>query len=693
MTRLPTSRSPAGLEAWITARLELIALVIIGVGFAIRLLLAINSFLNPDEIIHFMTADQSSLAKACEESIGCQHPPLHYVFLYFWRFFGRSDFLLRLPSLLMGTALLWIVFKWLSLIFSPAAGLLGLGMMTFSPEIVLLSTEVRGYVILLLLVFSAFDCLERSLREQTPRMMAFFSVLLVLAILTDYSAVWLALVLGFYVLVRVLRKELSANNRYMWFGGQAAVAVVGLVLFQAQIPAFRQSGAQQFARESWLRASYFHPGADNLLLFLARNTVAVFQFLLSSRVLGIAALLLFVVAVIWLFLTRSSRLALAGKSEPPANQDYALLIALPFVVAAGLALTGLVPYGGTRHSLLPAVFGFVGLSFILAQFMRHRLAPALLATAVLGPIWTFTAHTAPDWYIAPRDQRSSLMWEAMAYVRQVTPANGFVFSDDQSQVLLTRYLCGGKQRAAQLHPRGFIEFDCEGSTGVPPVPRFRLVSPETWTFKVGDTSDVFNRDFGQEFVRFREGYVVKPGDTVCVVSAGWGENLVAKLARQHIRYPGLRTFGNHIAVFLVPVGAELGMEVPARRLAQTQHSLDSLARAMARRLPLQLRTVFWPTYYLTDSTARVTGDLASQVVSYQELYRVLAQGSARLDRYLPGLAFWVFNTPELHIKLTGIMDQGESYQAANCRFTLLATDPNERVGVFAVESDLPRVPE
>ena len=91
-----------------------------------RLFAASGIFLNPDEALHFRLANRLSLALAYEASLTASHPPLFTFLLYFWREMGASELWLRLPSVLAGTVISWIFYKWLSKAAGSLAGLIGL---------------------------------------------------------------------------------------------------------------------------------------------------------------------------------------------------------------------------------------------------------------------------------------------------------------------------------------------------------------------------------------------------------------------------------------------------------------------------------------------------------------------------------------------------------------------------------------
>src|SRR6266550_8267367 len=101
------------LDRWLLRWTDWVALLVVTVGCLLRVRAAAGTFLNPDEALHFSVANQTSLAAAYRASLTLAHPPLLIFLLYFWRAVGTSEFVLRLPSVILGTAFCWIFFKWL----------------------------------------------------------------------------------------------------------------------------------------------------------------------------------------------------------------------------------------------------------------------------------------------------------------------------------------------------------------------------------------------------------------------------------------------------------------------------------------------------------------------------------------------------------------------------------------------------
>src|SRR5438552_15573719 len=94
-------------------RTLLLPLCLVACGIVPRLILAHETFLNPDEALHYLLSDQSSLAMAYEASLTTAHPPLLVLVLHFWRVLGRSELAMRSLALFNGTAICRMQYIWL----------------------------------------------------------------------------------------------------------------------------------------------------------------------------------------------------------------------------------------------------------------------------------------------------------------------------------------------------------------------------------------------------------------------------------------------------------------------------------------------------------------------------------------------------------------------------------------------------
>ena len=197
---LPTNMRSSAVEILPETRTRrrtlLLPLCLVACGVVPRLILARETFLNPDEALHYLLSDQPSLAMAYKASLTTAHPPLLVLVLHYWRLLGTSELALRTLALLTGTAFCWIMFLWLRRVADRATALAGLTLFLFAPSLITLSAEVRQYSLLLFVAASSLYFLERALEENSPRMMLLSSCALYLALLSHYSSLIFALAIG-----------------------------------------------------------------------------------------------------------------------------------------------------------------------------------------------------------------------------------------------------------------------------------------------------------------------------------------------------------------------------------------------------------------------------------------------------------------------------------------------------------------
>ena len=233
-------------------------------AFLLRLWKASGTFLNLDEAMHFLAANKPSLAEAYRSSLNLTHPPLLVLLLNIWSKVGTSELLLRLPSVITGTVFCWIAFKWLTRIFGPVTGWVGLVLVSFLPPFVELSSEIRQYALLLCFLIAGAYLLELALDENSVGHMSAFLVFLYLAMLTHFSAILFAGAVGIYSLWRLCSSEPSRMLLATWVGGQAGAFGLFVFLFRTHIAGLKNSPDAQHMQVA-LANSYFHPGHGHLL--------------------------------------------------------------------------------------------------------------------------------------------------------------------------------------------------------------------------------------------------------------------------------------------------------------------------------------------------------------------------------------------------------------------------------------------
>jgi uncharacterized membrane protein len=365
-----TARSQAGLDQWLDARGDAVALVMVALGLAARILSARGSYLMADDVLHLDIARAPDLLAVYRASLNSPHPPLFMFLLHFWQRVVASPFGLRLLPVAFGTGFLWAAYRWAGSLLGKSSALATLALLAFLPSLVLLSAEVRGYSLLLWLIAAALVSLEKAFSGASEFRIGASAVLTGLALLTHYSAVWFWLAALAYGTVRLAKGGFPSRFARFWAVSQASLCALFAWLFVSHISKLRGSVHEQLAQADWLRQGYFQAGSGSPLRFLWRQTLSLFEFLFSSRAAGILALCLVLFGIA----------GLAVRRRPAA-----ILLALPFLFSAAGGLLALYPYGGTRHCVDLMPFGCAAIASALGRLTDERSWVPLILGAAMVP--------------------------------------------------------------------------------------------------------------------------------------------------------------------------------------------------------------------------------------------------------------------------------------------------------------------
>ncbi len=412
-------------------------LLLILAGLAARLIGAYSKFLNADEAMHYLLAMQPTLADAYHASLGTAHPPLLIIFLHYWGMISHSQFFLRLPSVLAGTAAGWFIYLWLRDAADRATALIAMSLFLFSPALIYISAEVRQYALLLCFMAATLYLLDRAFLTGSPGLMLASAMTLYLALLTHYAAMIFAVSLAVYGLLRIADVRPKPSLVAAWIGTQAGGVAIAVVLWRTHISVIRHRALTQDVAQSYLRGSLFHRGQEDVLLFLARANLRLFHFLFSEGAVSALAMAVFVVGIVLLVRTRDP----GDRGGRPSAKQIGVLLLLPFVINCAAALIGAYPYGGTRHDSYLAIFAMPAIAFAVTRWRPSRRWARPLAIAIALAICNFTVVPAGS-YIRPENQKKELMVQAVAYLRGSAAPGSIVLTDYESGLLLSYYLCG-----------------------------------------------------------------------------------------------------------------------------------------------------------------------------------------------------------------------------------------------------------
>jgi hypothetical protein len=578
------------------------------VGLSVRLYSAHGVFLNPDEALHCVIAAQPDLGAVYDASLTNAHPPLLYLLLHLWMFLGRGELFLRLVSVFAGAAFGVVAAMWAHRELDERVGRMVVVLCAFAPPLVQLSAEVRHYSLMLVLFAASLLGFDAALRRRSTMLLALSSAALYGALLTHYSAVWLAAALGFYGLLRRWDGQLRGRLLATW----VALQVVGACLFgwvaASHVAVLRGSSMEREAVEGWLAGYYFHPESGGILRFMARRTADFFVWLAGGRAAGVVCALLAGLALLLLALQAWSarrsfgaRFVCQGWFESlvrrclpkirwpktglqPAVENVAShtvqrsadkpaavlarlgLLLSPFLLTCGAALGGLYPYGGTRHVAVLALPALTLIGLALAHLAGRR-GTATNVVALAAAAWWLLSPAELRQAIPRVEQNVRLMTDSVAYLREQARPGATVFVDHQSSQLLGYYLADGPEEVAGT-PR-LTPISVSAGSGCPSFQildlsygGLRVLASTTWTLdKAG---------FNAQLRKLVETGVIDARQQVWVFDAGWGDNL-AELLDDTTRFaiaPTLRSFGPRISVWRLPENALVQAGQPGTAQAQ-----------------------------------------------------------------------------------------------------------------------------
>jgi hypothetical protein len=521
-------------ENWIETHSNLSTILIVTAGFLIRLRAASGTFLNPDEALHYLLANQSTWRLAYDASLTNAHPPLLTLVLYIWRGVGTSEFVLRLPSVIAGTVFCWIVFKWLVRILGPATAFAGLILVTFLPPVIALAAEVRQYGLLLFFLAGSAYLLERAFAEDSAAMMLLSAIALYLALLSHYSAILFAAAMGIYSLLRLITRRPSSQVGVAWIAGQAGALGLVVALYLTHISNLKGDYAAGTIN-GWLANSFFRPGHDNPLLFVIARSGGVFQYVFGQLAVGDLAFLAFIAGII-LF----SRENISSARPNASSRQLGVLLALPFAIGAGASMARIYPYGGTRHSAFLIMFAVAGVSYLVSRLVKQRAGRGIALAIVVAAVCTVFGQPHRP-YILRDDQSRTQMVRAMGFIHAQIPQSDLILIDYQTRLLLGYYLCP-QQPVSFAAPLGSMEeFECNG---------YRVVAAAPGLY-------IFNaQNFLPRWNQLLRTAGLKSGQSVWVVQAGWDVDLAQQLQESLTEFRELnpQSFGRNITILRMPSG-------------------------------------------------------------------------------------------------------------------------------------------
>jgi len=209
-------------------------------AFGLRLVHLIRFELWVDEAATWWFARLTAAGRLAEQMALEPTPPIYYGLIgLLMRLFGESDFVMRLPSALIGAATVPAVFLLGRELFGRRVGWIAALLLSVHPSHVFYSREARVYPLLLLETIVLVLVLWRALDRDRWRWWAAFGAVLLLACYSHFYGLFLGATAGLLIVLH------SRSTRARW-RGLAVAALVGLAFapyLVGTLPHLRRSGA------------------------------------------------------------------------------------------------------------------------------------------------------------------------------------------------------------------------------------------------------------------------------------------------------------------------------------------------------------------------------------------------------------------------------------------------------------------
>jgi len=413
-------------EELLNRRARIVGGIVALCGLVWRLYYGSDFYLNPDEAMHYTVAADNwhGLIGFYRNATRLFHPPLFIPVLQGMLIFGRSEWILRLVPTISGALFPCFIALWVQRLTGNVAALCAQLLLTFSPALISLSAEVRGYTLAFLFLSICLLLLEEALEHGSTRYMAWFHVFLCFAILTEYCVAWFAASLGVYALLRLWTRSASRSLRTTWILGQVGALSLYVFLYFTQIARPSPDAGLAGVYSTWLHEA-FPQSHEHVLEFALKGTYRQFGYMLQIRLLAVIGAIAFPFGLyrVW-------------RDKSPL---HALLLVLPFCVACLGAIFYLFPYGDTRHTAflgisIPAVLGTS-----IARVSGNRMLPISIVALPMIFIWNTLS---PDSSLTiPRYRHHlSAMHEAVQFLGTDVPPGSVVVTDVGTDLMLGYYL-------------------------------------------------------------------------------------------------------------------------------------------------------------------------------------------------------------------------------------------------------------
>lgn len=269
-----------GFRNWSSKKKEIVFFALIfGIGLFLRIFRLGYDDLWFDEVQTIIRADTITRVST---TFG---PPLYYFIFHFWlKFCGKSEFAIRFPSFIFGVFSLWGMRKLTQYVWERKISIISVAVLTISPFHIWYCQEARHYALSVLLFIYTFYFFLKALNENHISNWLFFTIGSILGIYCDY---YFFLLFFPEFLTIVIKKEKTLFHR--WFRCKMIILLAFLPWLSNFIKNIKFVANRFWPMPADLKSLLIT--LENFTLgYTATPTLFHFSFLLVSLIIGITFL-------------------------------------------------------------------------------------------------------------------------------------------------------------------------------------------------------------------------------------------------------------------------------------------------------------------------------------------------------------------------------------------------------------------
>lgn len=348
--------------------------LIIVIAILLRLIVGIYHQFWFDEAFSFFIAKQS-LPNLIQAIASDTTPPLFFLILHAFQSIGKSEFILRLPSLIFGTLSFPLIFLIGKKFHSKKLGLIAAAILAFSPLHIYYSQETRMYSQAIFLNLISFHFFMILFKSDFKKGKIGFALSLLLGLYTHYYFLisWLTFNFLSFIYFKLNRQTLIS-----WIKFQLAILAIYLpwilTFISLQHPKPWKYPLLQAIPATFIAFAMDGLGPKNLKILL-----------IDSPFLYIKVISLTLATVMFMLFLSSILIAInkpkTSQKTKRATALSVLLVIVPILIASTISI--FTPIYSLRSLVIFSPFYFLAISLAIINIKNQRIAVSSILTIVL----------------------------------------------------------------------------------------------------------------------------------------------------------------------------------------------------------------------------------------------------------------------------------------------------------------------